>query len=220
MGSRVLIEPRVPISERKGLFVDLDGTLADTLPSLRHTYAEFLTRHDRVPSDAEFLLLSGPPLSAVVRFLKQRHGLPQSDSSLLDEYTSILSERYAAAPPAPGAHHLLSTAKATGRPIALVTSCANATARGWLSEHGLASLVDVVVGGDDVKCGKPDPQPYLRALALTECTGPASVAVEDSLAGLLAATSAGIPALLVGVAPCPATSVRRVGDLYEAARHL
>jgi beta-phosphoglucomutase-like phosphatase (HAD superfamily) len=48
--------------DRSGLFIDLDGTLADSLGVLRRVYFLFLREFDQEGSDAEFDRLNGPKI--------------------------------------------------------------------------------------------------------------------------------------------------------------
>jgi beta-phosphoglucomutase-like phosphatase (HAD superfamily) len=50
----------------------------------------------------------------------------------------------------------------------------------------------VIVGGEDVRAGKPDPEPYLRAAELLGIPPPRCLAVEDSGVGVRAAKAAGM----------------------------
>ena len=61
-----------------------------------------------------------------------------------------------------------------------------------LGRIGLADLVDLVVGGDDVTHHKPDPEPYARALEAFGATPADAVAFEDSPAGVASAQAAGV----------------------------
>jgi beta-phosphoglucomutase-like phosphatase (HAD superfamily) len=75
-----------------------------------------------------------------------------------------------------------------------------------------------VVTGDEVREGKPHPEPYLRAAALLGVDPRRCVAVEDSPTGVAAAEAAGCVTVVVdGVAAVPPapgrTRVRFLGDL-------
>lgn len=75
----------------------------------------------------------------------------------------------------------------------------------FLVEHSLRQLgiLDLCVGvfsRDSVSQGKPDPQLYLNALALHHATPANSLTFEDSRSGILAAKSAGINVIGVGLA--------------------
>jgi beta-phosphoglucomutase-like phosphatase (HAD superfamily) len=54
---------------------------------------------------------------------------------------------------------------------------------------------DVIVAGDDVRQGKPHPEPYLKAAELLGVKAEDCVAFEDSLTGLRSAEAAGTKAV-------------------------
>jgi sugar-phosphatase len=56
---------------------------------------------------------------------------------------------------------------------------------------------EVLVTGDDVERGKPDPEPYLRAAATLGVPAAQCVVVEDAPAGILAGKRAGMTVLAV-----------------------
>jgi mannitol-1-/sugar-/sorbitol-6-phosphatase len=56
---------------------------------------------------------------------------------------------------------------------------------------------EVLVTGDDVEKGKPDPEPYLRAAATLGVPAAQCVVVEDAPAGVLAGKRAGMTVLAV-----------------------
>lgn len=183
---------------RRGLFIDLDGTLADSLPVMRTVYGRFLASQGKSGSDAEFARLNGPPLSEIVADLARTHAIDRPVAALLDVYWTLIDAVYREVRPRPGAAELLRTARAHGIPVAVVTSSASRLTRAWLQAVDLNDLVDTVVGGDEVDRGKPDPEPYRIALQRTGCDAQASLAVEDSVAGARSAIAAGIPTLLLG----------------------
>lgn len=179
----------------RALLLDLDGTLADSLGVMKSVYRRFMEAVGRTPSDAEFDRLNGPPITECVRILKIARELPQPETELLARYQALIEEVYDAVPPSPGARDLLAAAKAKGWQTGVVTSNGEARTRAWLARAGLDGLVDVVVGGDAVARGKPAPDPYLAALARTNCAPTDALAIEDSPQGAASARAAGIPTL-------------------------
>lgn len=189
---------------KRGLFLDLDGTLADTLPALRAVYHEFLAGFGVAGSEAEFQSLNGPALPEIVRSLRHRHALPGAEETLYSLYRDGLAAVHSRALPAPGARGVLERARARGWTVAVVSSNNGASTRAWLGRTGLGELVSAVVGGDEVERAKPDPQPYRRALALTGCEPGLSLAVEDGAQGALAALGAGLNTWMLGDATAAA----------------
>lgn len=176
----------------RGLFLDLDGTLADSLRVMRTVYDRFLSELDRVGSDEEFGQLNGPPLPEIVSILHRAHGLAGAEDDLLRRYDALIDEAYRSVAPTKGAEHLLQAARDRGRVAAIVTSNSTARTNDWLRQKGLDGLVDTVIGGEQCRRGKPHPDPYLTALKRCGCAADHSLAVEDSPSGARAAHAAGL----------------------------
>lgn len=207
----------------RGLFIDLDGTLADSLGGMRAVYERFLVHHGRVGSAEEFDSLNGPPLDEVVRRLAVAHELKGGRDDLLGLYRKLIEEAYAGVAPCRDAANLLAAARAEGFRVAVVTSGPAALATAWLRRVGLLAMIDAVVGGDEVECGKPAPEPYLLALARCGCSAEGSLAVEDSPTGCRAALAAGLRTFHIsqegGGVPSPSGAIP-VGGLAEVAGRL
>ena len=81
-------------------------------------------------------------------------------------------------------------------------------------------MVDLMVCGEDVTNGKPDPEAYLVALERAGCEAQEALAIEDSPQGAKSALAAGIVTIgLAGLADQAAqwpAGVRRV----ESFRHI
>jgi HAD superfamily hydrolase (TIGR01509 family) len=176
----------------RGLFLDLDGTLADSLTVLRRVYFRFLEKFGFAGSDAEFDRLNGPKLNEVVTRLDTFYQLPGTIEDLAISYNQLIDDAYAQVSPSKGAGELLGTATEKGWIITLVTSNSGARARAWLSQVGFADWVDFLVSGEEVERGKPWPDLYQLALSRTTCAVANSVAVEDSPKGAKAALAAGL----------------------------
>jgi HAD superfamily hydrolase (TIGR01509 family) len=176
----------------KGLFLDLDGTLADSLTGLKGVYLSFLSSFGVTGDETEFQRLNGPPLARIVELLKTTHDLPGEPAALLEQYSAMLRAAHESAKPAVGAEELLRHARGCGWRIAVVTSSPRSSALRWLELTGLSNQIDAVVGGDEVINGKPAAEPYILALSRLDCTAALSHAVEDSRLGAMSAVAAGL----------------------------
>jgi len=206
------------------LLLDLDGTLADSLGAMKAVYRRFMESVGLVPSDVEFDSLNGPPIKECVRILKATHGLPQPEAELLALYQALIEEVYGSVPPQAGARTLIEAARARGWTVGVVTSNGETRTRAWLARAGFDGLVDVVVGGDEVARGKPAPDPYLAALARTNCAPADALAIEDSPQGAASARAAGIPTLALARNPRNASGwpvgVDFVASLADARKRI
>ena len=97
----------------------------------------------------------------------------------------------------PGARALLEALCAAGVPFAAVTSTGRAHTARHLELAGIAELIPVRATGDMVARGKPWPDIFLMAASLLGVDPGACYAVEDSGAGIRAATAAGMTPILV-----------------------
>jgi HAD superfamily hydrolase (TIGR01509 family) len=97
-----------------------------------------------------------------------------------------------------GVQELLAELSRTGVPMAVASCGGRARVYCVLELLQISQYFQLVITGDDVTQGKPDPEIYLQA-AEQLCVQPAeSLVFEDSVAGVLAATAAGMKS--VGIA--------------------
>ena len=177
----------------RGLFLDLDGTAADSLHVMRCVYDQFLAQYDRAGTNEEFARLNGPSLKKVIAALRQDHALSDSIEELTACYTALLTEQYKSVRPNQGAVPLIDSAVASGWRIAVVTSNTFDIVSAWLSAVGLSNKIETVITGEMVVHGKPNPEPYMKALRACRCNAAASIAIEDTPTGAASALSACIP---------------------------
>jgi HAD superfamily hydrolase (TIGR01509 family) len=194
----------------RAIFIDLDGTLADSMLVMRAAYDTFLDRYDIVSTNAEFDCLNGPPLAEVVQRLKIAHSIIEGEDELLATYANILDHSYAHVSPCLGAGDLLRRAKDNSCIVAIVTSNSGLRTHRWLQTTRLSPFVDFVVSGDEVQFGKPNPEPYLRACKRASCPSAETIAVEDSPQGARSAVEAGLKTFVVTRELAPETWPREV----------
>ena len=188
------------MSQIQGLFLDLDGTLADSILVLRKAFTNFMEQLGIKPNPGEFRDMAGVRLPEIMVFLKAHYGLSQSPDKLVDMYLHAIGDGYADhAKPAPGAYALLQAAQERGVHVAVVTSSPHQVADNFLGAHGLAAYVSNVVSADSVGQGKPHPEPFMTALQQAGLQAEQGLAVEDSVAGAKSALGAGLSTYLISL---------------------
>ncbi|MGP7960842.1 HAD family hydrolase [Sanguibacter sp. A247] len=175
---------------------DMDGTIIDTEPYWLAAEAELVAEFGGQWSPAQGLELVGSNLvdSAVVL---QEHGVALTR----DEIAQVLTSRVAAllsahVPWRPGAAELLGELRRHGVPCALVTMSYREMVTHLLDALP-AGTFDVVITGDEVSRGKPDPEPYLRAAEQLGVDIARCVAIEDSRPGVASALASGAATIAV-----------------------
>jgi HAD superfamily hydrolase (TIGR01509 family) len=181
----------------KALLLDLDGTLADSLPVMRLSYREFLREFNCEASDVEFDSLNGPPLYEIVRHLKISHAIDEEEDMLLSNYHNKIDTAYLRVKPSQGAINLLKKAKDQHCIIGIVTSNTRKRTQSWLKAVNLSHMIDLIVSGDDVTQGKPHPEPYVIATKQSLYKTNEIVAIEDSPQGAKSAVDAGLKTLVL-----------------------
>ena len=101
-------------------------------------------------------------------------------------------------PVKPGLVRLLAWLRENGFRIAVASSSDRSKVSAYIESVHLTEYFDVVMGGDMVTRGKPDPQIFLMAAEALGCEDPASCVVfEDSKNGLMAGKAAGMNVIIV-----------------------
>jgi beta-phosphoglucomutase-like phosphatase (HAD superfamily) len=177
---------------RRGIFFNLDNTLADSAGALRAAFDRFAALCNAPPSDEIFAAIGGMSVPMAIALLKRRWSLPYTLDDLQRRYVPLIDAAFLDIAPAPGATTTLETAFRNGWSVGIVTAVTGARSRAWLARARLASFVDIVVGGNEIVLGKPEPEPYRIALARSGCARELSIAVEDSPSGAKSALAAGI----------------------------
>jgi HAD superfamily hydrolase (TIGR01509 family) len=189
------------LTDARALFLDFDGTLADSVSMMRAAYHEFLRQYGRAGTDGEFTALIGPPLSEVVGYLKEKYALEPGAGDLVRSYHALIRDFYTEAEPMAGVGGLLERAHRAGWVVGVVTSGAEADVRRWLDHWHLSSYVTLVVGAESVTRGKPDPEPYRVAIRKSGCPVSGAIAVEDAPKGAASAVAAGLRTFILGPEP-------------------
>ena len=175
----------------RGLVLDCDGTIADTMPLHYQAWVAALNEHGEVFPEALFYELAGISTVGVMEILNEKHGynLPVQEAAarkealyhtLVDKVLPIepvvaLVKRYAG---------LLPMAVATGGTRAICSKTLRALE---LLEHFQA-----IVTADDVARGKPAPDIFLEAARRLGVPPEQCYAFEDAELGLQSARAAGM----------------------------
>lgn len=186
---------------------DMDGTLVDTEPYWFDVEFELVAEFGGAWTEADAHSLVGFDLLDSAHELRTRGGVQLEPVEIVERLLDGVVRRVADRLPwRPGAPELLAECVAAGVPCVLVTMSWRRLADAVIAAAPPGSFVTSVTG-DEVSNGKPDPEPYLAAVAALGVDPAACVAIEDSPTGVAAALAAGCATLgvphVVPVAPAP-----------------
>jgi beta-phosphoglucomutase len=176
----------------RGVVFDMDGVIIDSHPTHRLAWKQFLQSVDREASDDELeFILEGRKREEILR-----HFLGDLSSDQIRQYGSRKDEMLRrlgnGTKPIAGVIEFLSSLKEAGVRTALATSAGKTRTLGTLAELHLSDYFDAIVTGDEVVTGKPDPLIYRLAAQRMDEKPQHLVAFEDAVAGVSAATGAGL----------------------------
>jgi mannitol-1-/sugar-/sorbitol-6-phosphatase len=173
----------MPTIRCSALLFDLDGVLIDSTPAVARVWHRWALEHGFDP-DTVVHLAHGRPSRTTIREL-----LPNADIASEDrEVERREMEDTDGVVLLPGAQRLLNALPPERWTIA--TSCTRPLAEVRLRAAGLP-IPKTMTTSSDVKIGKPDPEPYLKAAAKLGFAPSDCVVVEDAAAGVRAGKAAG-----------------------------
>lgn len=174
----------------KGLLLDFDGTVVQSLGILKKVYFDFLDQFDKKGSTNEFNILNGPPLPKIIEILKEEHNLPGTHETLLNNYHNLVDQLYINTKASPGINQLFTAAKQKNYRIGIVSSNIKKRIEDWLVKNKLQIFIDIIIDGTMVLNGKPHPEPFNLACQKLNLDKTQTIAVEDSKKGLESCISA------------------------------
>ena len=167
----------------KAILFDLDGVLIDSTRAVARVWHRWAVEHGFDPDEVIARAHGRPSLSTV------REYLPNADHAAENrEVERQEMEDIEGVVLLPGSARLLS--ELPPECWTVVTSCTRPLAETRLRAAGLP-IPERMVTSNDIKNGKPHPEPYLKGASVLGFAGADCVVVEDVPAGIRAGKSAG-----------------------------
>ncbi|WP_298854297.1 HAD family phosphatase [uncultured Ruegeria sp.] len=175
----------------KGLIFDLDGVLVDTVPAHFAAWKRMFEEYGYEFGKPEYRhLVDGRPRYDGARAVMTQHSdeeVRTAADKKNDYYVEMIERGEFRVFDA--AVHLVKQCQSKAYGLAAASSSANV--RAVLEKAGLLDAFPVIIGGDDIEKGKPNPDIFLAAagglgLNVDEC-----VVIEDSKSGVEAAKNGG-----------------------------
>ncbi len=204
----------------RGIIFDFDGVLIDSEPLYLQSVNVILTECGVEPlTAAQYQRWIGSTAKLTWEALTRDKNLPEPAQHYQDRYEMVIEDvlkREVAL--RPEAEELLGVVERRGIPRGLAT----ASRRKWLTIKlealGLTEFFDVAVCSTDVRRTKPAPDIYLLAAELMGLDPADAIAIEDSPAGIAAATGAGIRTIGLRTHMTQDLDISRADEIIENLR--
>lgn len=165
------------------LLFDLDGVLINSTPAVARVWRSWAIEHGFNPEEVVARAHGRPSLTTVKEYL------PHADHEAENrEVERREIEDLEGVIPLPGALELLSSLPRERWTI--VTSCTRRLAEVRIKAAGLP-LPSRLISSNDIKHGKPDPEPFLKGAFVLGFSADECIVVEDVPAGIQAGKAAG-----------------------------
>src|SRR3954469_13206839 len=150
-----------PAENARALLLDLDGTIADTLPHVfnayRHAVAPWV---ERPPTDAEVEATFGPAERECIAVMVPRADLDEAEARFHAYYEAELGRNVQLVQ---GIAEVIDHARSLGWRVGVFTGKGRRSAQFTLVELGLWDRVEHLVSSDDVARPKPDSEGVFQA---------------------------------------------------------
>ncbi|MBR5726854.1 MAG: HAD family phosphatase [Muribaculaceae bacterium] len=197
--------------------IDCDGVLYDSMKYHTQAWVKLMKKNGIKCTRDEFYEMEGMTGSEIIKMkFKQGVGKNITDDEALALYG--VKTRYfrelGEAPVMPGAVRVLETLKEAGVESVLVTGSQQTILIDRIENDFPGLFGDVKVTGHDVRKGKPNPEPYLKAMAKAGKKSNQCIVIENAPLGVQAGHAAGCFTIGVTTGPIPEK------DFYKAGADL
>lgn len=206
--------------EPRAVLFDMDGVLYDSMPGHARAWKGVCDSIGIPADEKEFFSHEGRTGAATIDILVRRaFGRPATEEECRNLYR-LKTELFAAQPrPVPcmsGARAAVDASLAGGCATVLVTGSGQGSLLERLeSDYPGAFPANRRVTGNDVKHGKPAPEPYLKGLEIAGVESWQAIGVDNAPLGVESASSAGLFTIGVRTGPIEAGSLLAAGADIE-----
>lgn len=181
----------------RAVVFDCDGVLVDSEPLAAEAWRRVLAEHGYTLTDEDVAYCRGLTVADMYPYLTTRADLPPFDD-LLARVDAVRTPLYAdhleAFPDAVATVHALAF---DGVPLAVASSSRRRLLIQKLERFDLIRYFAAIVGGDEVRSGKPAPDVFLAAAERLGVIPKECLVIEDAASGAKAAVAAGMRVVVV-----------------------
>lgn len=185
-----------PDSSVTHLFLDLDGTLINSLPRLRNIYHDFLADYKIEGSNQEFDELKTSSIEKLIEYFKVKYSITHPPHHLKKQYEQYLQKHYFKAPLFKGVREFLIDAKEKGYKLILTTANQKANAQKILNFHKLDDYIQDIYTPSCFEFKQKNDLFYEKVLGELDLNPKDALVIDDSLEVISCSIKSGLRAVL------------------------
>ncbi len=203
------------LKDKKAALIDMDGVIYDSMKYHAKAW-ELMMAEAGVPCTAEDVYLNeGMTGPALINLLYNRffgHGVSDERANELYALKTKYFKQIGNNDPMPGTDRMLKALESLGLRRVLVTGSSQASLLDNINrDYPGAFMPGDRVTALDVTNGKPDPEPYLKGLAIAGVAPEEAIVIENAPLGVRAGKAAGIFTIAVTTGPIPREAFEKEG---------
>lgn len=185
------------INETYAFLFDLDGTIVKTDKIYYEVWKEILINYDIILDKNIFnnYIVGNNDNYVKNTLLKNKNILLNELSELKD---NLFIKKIDNIIVIDGLYDIINKIKMLGHKLCIVTNCNRKVAEKIIDYINIKHLIDFIISNDDCINGKPDSEPYIKAMAKYNILNNKCFIFEDSKTGILSAKNS-YPKLLIGI---------------------
>lgn len=179
---------------KKLIIFDMDGVLVDSEKIYMEMNRAFFRELGAEITYEEYQTFIGISATKMWTYIKEKANLLQSVEELKEQEKELKHKtlKEAELVPTPGLIGLLDMLKLNGHTLAIASSGLRKNIDLILEKLGIGKYFDLIVSGEQVVKGKPEPDIFLKAAGHFQVSPSHCIVIEDSRNGVLAAKAAGM----------------------------
>jgi beta-phosphoglucomutase family hydrolase len=174
-----------------GLVFDMDGTLADTMPTHFAAWSTSMAEYGITFTEERFYSLGGVPANVIIEMLAKEQGKSVDADAIAEAKEELFLDLLKDVQPIVPVRAIAEFHRGL-MPMAIATGSPNWVAEKILKNLGIRDWFGAIVGCDDVSQPKPAPETYQRAAELIGVDPKRCHAFEDTELGMQSARNAGM----------------------------
>lgn len=177
----------------EAVLFDLDGTLVESMSMWGDIDVEYLKRFRLPVPDGLQQAIEGLSMYQTAVYFKENFGIKHSLEEIMDDWNGMAYHKYTTEIPLkPGVRKILNYLKDRNIPCGIATSNSRVLTEAILRSHRIENFFPVMVTGDEIVNGKPDPEVYLEAARKLHVKPEKCLVFEDIPFGIMAGKNAGM----------------------------
>ncbi|MBR5551984.1 MAG: HAD-IA family hydrolase [Muribaculaceae bacterium] len=195
--------------------IDMDGTLYDSMGNHADAWHRLATELGIPTTREEFFLYEGRTGASTLNLLFNRAYNRDATAQEIEELyarKALYFTQMPAVKPMPGAMQMLNFFKEVNMRRVLVTGSGQRSLIDRLERDFPGAFTSsMMVTSRDVKCGKPHPEPFIKAMEMARVRPSQAIAIENAPLGVKSASAAGAFTVAVTTGPIPREELIKAG---------